>query len=159
MKIIKNLILFLFLSGLTTLYAQQGLVTSGGNATGSGGSVSYSIGQTAYVVQTGSNGSAAQGVQQPFEFSTLSGEVFTNISIKAAVYPNPMISNITILISDFSTNKLTYNLYDLSGKSIKQGKITASETLLDMQQCASATYVLQLRSDQKEIKTFKIIKN
>ena len=159
MKTIKTLILFLFLCGIPKLHAQQDIVTSGGDATGSGGSASYSIGQTAYVTHTGSNGSAAQGLQQPFEFSTLSGEDFINISLEAAVYPNPMVSNITILVSDFSTNQLTYQLYNLSGKNIKQGKITASETLLDMQQCASSTYILQLLSNQKKIKIFKIIKN
>lgn len=155
----KPLILFMLLCCITKLEAQQSTLASGGNDTGSGGSLSYSIGEIDYVSQTGSNGSAAQGVQQPFEISTLSGIDFTNIFLNAVVYPNPMVSNITISVTDFITNQLTYQLYDISGKSIKQGKITAGETLLEMQQCASSTYVLQLFSNNKGIKAFKIIKN
>jgi hypothetical protein len=41
---------------------------AGGEATGSGGSVSYSVGQVVYTTNTGINGSVAQGVQQPYEF-------------------------------------------------------------------------------------------
>ena len=60
-------ILFL-LPGLfiTVVQAQKVVLPSGGNATGSGGSVSYSIGQIAYSYQTGPSGSINQGVLQPF---------------------------------------------------------------------------------------------
>ncbi len=45
-KIIVPLLLMLF--GITSVKAQQVVVASGGNAAGSGGSISYSVGQNAY---------------------------------------------------------------------------------------------------------------
>ena len=45
--------------------AQQAYLTAGGNINGAGGSVSYSVGQTAYMFNTGANGNVQQGVQQP----------------------------------------------------------------------------------------------
>lgn len=66
MKYYKLNILILFLFSLS-LQAQEVILTSGGNASGSGGTVSYSIGQTFYTTYTGANGSASHGVQHPYE--------------------------------------------------------------------------------------------
>ena len=49
--------------------AQQNTVGTGGTAIGSGGSVSYSIGQLDYITASGSGGSASQGMQQVFKVS------------------------------------------------------------------------------------------
>ncbi len=57
--------------GLTGLQAQTSVNATGGNASGSGGSASYSVGQVVYTTHTGTNGSVAQGVQQPFEISVV----------------------------------------------------------------------------------------
>lgn len=53
------------------LNAQETLSSAGGNATGSGGSISYTVGQVFYNSFSGETGSIAQGVQQPFEISLL----------------------------------------------------------------------------------------
>ena len=44
--------------------SHQVLSASGGDATGSGGSVAYSVGQIVYTTSTGTTGSVAQGVEQ-----------------------------------------------------------------------------------------------
>lgn len=66
---IKTKLSALFLSGLglAALQAQQTVPATGGVATGSGGTVSYTVGQVADTTQTGSGGTVTQGVQQPFE--------------------------------------------------------------------------------------------
>jgi len=46
--------------------AQQGNVAAGGNATGTGGSMSYSIGQTDYLMYSSAQGSLNFGLQQPW---------------------------------------------------------------------------------------------
>ena len=43
--------------------AQTTIATTGGNAAGSGGSFSYTVGQISYSTVSGTNGSVAQGVQ------------------------------------------------------------------------------------------------
>lgn len=63
----KLCILFVFCLGSSSLQAQQTVPATGGIATGSGGTVSYTVGQAVYTTQTGSGGTITQGVQQPFE--------------------------------------------------------------------------------------------
>ena len=63
-------IAFLLL-GLGGLQAQESPTATVGEATGTGGTASYSVGQVVYTTTTGTNGSVAQGVQQPFEISGL----------------------------------------------------------------------------------------
>jgi len=58
---ITCLLLFLFTSGA---FAQQGTVAAGGEATGTGGSMSYSIGQVDYLMYSSSHGSLSLGLQQ-----------------------------------------------------------------------------------------------
>jgi len=69
----KLIAAFLLGIGLTGLQAQESVTASGGNASGAGGTVSYSVGQVVYKTNTGSNGSEAQGVQQPYEISVIIG--------------------------------------------------------------------------------------
>ena len=62
----NKVILFLLLLGFgLTAQAQQATTATGGDATGSGGSAAYSVGQIVYTTHTGTTGSVAQGVQQP----------------------------------------------------------------------------------------------
>ena len=58
---------FLLGLGLTGLQAQTSVNTIGGNASGSGGSASYSVGQVVYQAHSGTNASIIEGVQQPYE--------------------------------------------------------------------------------------------
>jgi hypothetical protein len=96
-KILFFLIPFLFfLKG----NAQQSVNAGGGNATGSNGNLSYTIGQIDYVSATGSNGSVSQGVQQPLEIFTLGKDDFPNIMLQATVYPNPTTSVINLRIEN-----------------------------------------------------------
>ena len=155
-KIIAALVFFL---GILKVQAQQATVASGGNASGAGGKVSYSIGQVAYQAQTGTNGNVNQGVQQAFEIFTLSGEEFANIKLEAMVYPNPTTSIVTLKISNLSLNDLNYQFFDIQGRLIKTGTITDVETVLDIQQYPTATYLLKVNLNNKELKIFKIIKN
>lgn len=50
---------------INSLCAQQAILTAGGNANGSMGSVSYSIGQAIYTAIDASSNTLIQGVQQP----------------------------------------------------------------------------------------------
>ena len=153
--------LFLLASFLFFLKAnaQQSLNAAGGDATGSNGKISYSIGQIDYVSATGSNGSVSQGVQQPFEIFTLGTDDFPNIILQAIVYPNPTSSNINLIIENYSIDNLHYNLYDIQGRSIANQKITQQGTNITMENLQSANYFLQVFDNNKTLKTFKIIKN
>ena len=58
---------------LSSLHAQEGFSTTGGQALGTAGSSSYTVGQTVYDTYTGSTGSVAQGIQQTYDITALLG--------------------------------------------------------------------------------------
>ena len=64
MNLSKIILPLFFLSATVHVHAQEALTASGGDASGIGGSSSYSIGQVFYSNYIGLNGSEAQGVQQ-----------------------------------------------------------------------------------------------
>jgi len=155
----KKTVLLILLSCVPKLVAQQASVASGGNATGSGGSSSYSVGQVTYISAMGSNGTVNQGVQQPYEIFTLGNDEFPDIKLEILVYPNPTNAFITLKIENQSLEDLKYQLFDISGKQIQSYQIKASETHIQMENLASAIYLLNVMNNNRLLKTFKIIKN
>ena len=155
----KKILVLFILCFLPKIMAQQATVTSGGNATGSGGNISYSIGQVTYKTQTGTTGIITQGVQQPFEIMTLSGEEFTSIVLEAVVYPNPTTSTVNLIVKNYALENLNYQLFDINGRIIEEKKVLNQETTINLEGYANAIYILKLNDNKKEVKTFKIIKN
>ena len=145
--------------GLTGLQAQETIPATGGNASGSGGTVSYSVGQVVYTTNTGTSGSVAQGVQQPFEISVVTGIEQTAINLAISAYPNPTTNYLTLSIDGFDTSNLSYQLYDMSGKLLQSKKIEGNQTSIVMSNLVPAAYFVIVTKGNKEIKTFKIIKN
>ena len=146
--------------GLTGLQAQESVNATGGDALGSGGSASYSVGQVVYTTNTGTNGSVAQGVQQPFEISVVTGiEEAKGINLSVSAYPNPTTDYLTLSISEFEISNLTYQLYDISGKLLQSEKITGNQTNIVMSNLVPANYFVKVIAGNQLIKDFKIIKN
>ena len=146
--------------GLTGLHAQTAVPATGGNASGSGGTVAYSVGQVVYTTNTGTNGSVAQGVQQPFEISVVTGiEEAKGINLSVLAYPNPTTDYLTLEVKDFELSTLHFQLYNMSGKLLESKKITGNQTSIVMSNLVPATYFVKVTESNKEVKTFKIIKN
>lgn len=146
--------------GLTGLQAQEAIPATGGNASGSGGSVSYSIGQVVYTTNTGTNGSAAQGVQQPFEISVITGlEEAKEINLSCSAYPNPTTDFLNLKVENYDNTNLSYQLFDMNGKLLETKKLEGNQTSIVMNDLVPATYFLKVIDNNKEVKIFKIIKN
>jgi hypothetical protein len=146
--------------GLTGLQAQESINATGGNASGSVGSASYSVGQVAYQTQTDTNGSVAEGVQQPFEISVVSGiEESVGISLTVSAYPNPTTEYLQLNVDSEDLKDLSFQLYDINGKVLKIDKITGNQTSISMSNLLPATYLLRILQGKNEVKTFKVIKN
>jgi len=159
-KELKLSIVILFSVGLTGLQAQNAIPASGGNASGSGGSSSYSVGQIVYTTNTGTNGSSAQGVQQPYEISVITGlEEALDISLEIMVYPNPATDFIKLKIENYEVENLRYRLYDINASLLQDSKIEGQETNIVMSYYSSGIYFLKVTDNIKVIKTFKIIKH
>ncbi len=142
------------------LVAQETIPAAGGNAIGSGGSVSFTIGQTFYTAPNGADGSVSQGIQQPYEISTVTGiEQAMGIDLAMAVFPNPVTDFLVLRVDQYDQESLFYKLLDIQGRLIKIGKIVEEETLIDMVGTIPSVYLLRVLDNEKYIKTFRIIKN
>jgi hypothetical protein len=154
----KPFIITIVFAGFISLHAQGGPVVSGGNATGAGGTVSYSIGQVDYISVTGSNGNINQGLQQPFEFFTMGIEEDKDIQLEFSVYPNPTNSYILLKTDKEDLSGLYYQLFDMNGKQLSNRNISSPVTQIELEQYATGSYLLKVGNANQSLKTFKIIK-
>jgi hypothetical protein len=156
--------LLTFTYSLSTVSAQTSINATGSNASGSGGSTSYSVGQVIYTTHSGTNGSIAEGVQQPYEISIITGfEEAQGINLSVSVYPNPTTDYLTLNIdnsvkTNHDLSQLSYQLYDVNGKLLQNEKITGNQASIVMSNLVPATYFVKVIQGNKEVKTFKIIK-
>lgn len=145
--------------GLTGLIAQESVNTTGGNASGSGGSASYSVGQVVYTSNTETSGSVAQGVLQSYAISIETAiEKTKGINLSVTAFPNPTTDFLTLEIKEFELSNLYVQLYDMNGKLLQSQKITDSQTIIAMGELIPAAYFVKVVQNNKEVKTFKIIK-
>ena len=135
--------------------AQESFNTSGRNITGSGGSFAYSVGQVVYTTNIGSTGKVAQGVQHTYEIFTLVHEE-PALRISLTVFPNPTTENVTLQVSDYNNEKLTYQLFDMQGRQLSNAQITAQRTRINMSSLPPAVYFIHVANqDQKKFNHLK----
>ena len=156
----KRVKLSVLLLGLgLTAQAQQATIATGGDASGSGGKVAYSVGQIVYATNTGTTGSVAQGVQQPYEISIVLGIDNHSINLELTTYPNPTTNYLKLNVGKAELSTLNFQLYDISGKLIENRKIISSSETIAMENLPNGIYFLKITNNNNEVKTFKIIKN
>jgi hypothetical protein len=153
----KNITTILFLLLLNFAFAQKSVVATGGNATGTGGTASFSVGQISYKSPTGNT--VSDGVQQPFEIQTLGTSDFEAIQLEMIVYPNPTDGALVLKIADNNLQDLTYQLFDVTGKNLLLQNIHQTETAVSLKNFNKGIYFLAVLMQNKPIKNFKIIKN
>ena len=156
MKYKYLLLISLLLLAFGGLQAQQTVPTSGGEASGGNGSISYSIGQVLYTTSVGSNGNTvAKGVQQPYEISITND---FDITIDIKIYPNPTLDDIIIETDNSSLLKQSYIIYDVQGKLISKNEMPSSKTIINMSNFSNGVYFIEVSDTEKKLKVFKIIK-
>lgn len=153
----KNITTILFLLLLNFAFAQKSVVATGGNATGTGGTASFSVGQISYKSPTGNT--VSDGVQQPFEIQTLGTYDFEAIQLEMIVYPNPTDDALVLKIADNNLQDLAYQLFDVTGKNLLLQNIHQTETAVSLKNFNKGIYFLAVLMQNKPIKNFKIIKN
>jgi len=156
----KNITLIIVLfCAIQLVNAQETISVSAVEATGSGGKVSYTIGQLVYTNPTTAAGSLNQGIQQSIEFVTLSNPELTAVTLKALTYPNPTTDFIILALKDANLTGVSYTMYDLLGRFVNKGTVTTFETKIGMKSVPIGVYILRVQQNNQALKTFKIIKN
>jgi hypothetical protein len=157
MRCLCTLSVFCLCAG--TVQGQGTIPATGGNASGTGGSVTYTVGQIADSVITGTTGFIIQGVQQPYEISTVTAiEDTDDITLGYSVYPNPTEGIIRLVIKSFNDGDFRFQLYNLNGTVLQEKEVTDEETEISMESHTSAVYFLRVIRDDNEVKVFKIVK-
>ena len=145
--------------GPAQVLAQETILASGGDATGNGGTASYSVGQVFYAVHSLTGGSITEGVQQPYEIYAITGTAEADrITLEFRAYPNP-VTDFLFLKAELTVElQLFYRLYDSNGRMLCNKKITGDECIVPMDRYAPGIYYLDVISREKNLRTFKIIK-
>jgi len=144
--------------GSRIVFCQESVVPAGGNATGTGGSAAFTTGQVAYSVVTGTDGFVIEGVQQPYEISTVTGIEVEDITLGYTVYPNPTAGMLRLVIGAPDPESYSYQIFDLNGKLVGNSKVTGNETEISMDHLFASVYFLKVIRDNSEVKVFKIVK-
>jgi hypothetical protein len=143
----------------TPLQGQEAIPATGGNASGSGGSVSYTVGQVTYNTYSGTNGTVAQGVQQPYEISVVTAIRNTEeISFECSVYPNPTRGLVKLIFKSLDYENMRFRLFDINGVLLQDKKVESLETEISLENLSSSVYFLKVIKNNLEIKVFKIVK-
>ena len=146
-------ILLLFI-GLTGLHAQEAVPATGGNASGIGGSASYTVGQVVYNTYTGINGSEAQGVQQPYEISVMVGEA-GNITLQCAAYPNPANDELTVIKTSEGAGII--EIYNYLGEKIISSELKNYSSIISIKDLNAGVYLYKIIVNNSVVKADKLI--
>jgi hypothetical protein len=152
-------IFFLFGFCIAIVQGQQTIPATGGNASGSGGSVSYTVGQILNSSISGTNGTIVQGVQQPYEISVVTALRNTeDISLKCSVYPNPTAGLTKMVFESPDFENMRWRLIDINGILLQDKKVESRETAISLENQSTGVYFLHIMKNNLEVKVFKIIK-
>ena len=139
-----------------TMLAQQDVLTGGGNASSSAGSVSYSIGQVVYTHESNETGSVNLGVQQPYAVTPIHvyepwGE------LQMGLYPNPTRGQLLIEMPQFIPG-ITASIFDMSGSLMEQLPLQSAKTILSAEQWPAAQYIVRLSDVSGNTSEYKLVK-
>lgn len=137
--------------------AQTAVLATGTTAAGAAGSISYSVGQVAYS-QKGGSQEVMEGVQQAYEITVLEVDNESIPEKNVLLYPNPVRDFLYVDFGKENFHDSRYVLFDSQGRQIKSGNLTQQKTELNMTEIPASVYIIQVFQNNRNIKTFKIIK-
>lgn len=156
-------VLFISHFSIFTLSAQSAFPTLGGDVSGNGGSLSYTVGQLAisFEKQRTTNAeviktSLFEGVQQTYCIDELDIDGVLPINLNVNIYPNPTTDCIQVMPTE-SIDNLKFELYTIDGQLLQHGIIRGIKQTIDMKNYPSGSYLLRVHVDNME-NNYRIIK-
>ena len=136
--------------------AQSNIVTGGGDAASSTGSVSYSIGQIDFQYTSSADYSISEGVQQAYSFDTALSIDDIQYDFQLSIWPNPSADEINIEFTTSYELPLSLIVTDVNGAVVAMRSVTQGQYYFDVNTWASGTYYVSL-SDGEEVGIIKPI--
>ena len=142
------------------LTGQTSVNTCGGDGTGNGGSVAFSIGQVFFQVVEDPQISFSEGVQQAFEISIVDGiEEEDPLSFVISAFPNPTMDVLHIELKDEFTGSVMFQVHDAIGNLIQEGEVSTSKFTIQTTDWSGGAYYLHVyNTDSLQSSTLKFIK-
>lgn len=155
--ILRFSLMFLFASVINLLYAQEVISTAGSHDVGNTVQVSWTVGEP--VIETGLNGQyyLTQGMHQGNMVVTAISSI-ANLDFEIKAYPNPVSNQLKLNVKTSNLEGLNYGLYNEKGQLLVSGKVESELTVIPMDKYSPSSFLLRVRSDESELKLFKIIK-
>lgn len=155
--LLLSLTLLLAISPLR-LSAQEVISSGGTHVTGTGFSLSWTIGETVIGTLSGGSCILTQGFHQT-RLSASAVDVIPLCGISLAVYPNPSVYVLHLWVEEGDFSQLKYSLLTLDGKTLLAKNITSSMNDIDMKPYSCGTYLLRvLWKTGKQAKTYRVVK-
>jgi hypothetical protein len=155
----RSIFLVILILFMASSLAQEAIIAAGEDGTGSGGSISFSIGQILYSGGSGASGEVLHGVQIPYEILVdYNSDRFEMMGLSLSTYPNPVRDVLILKLESLVWTDLNYQLYNSEGKIFLSEKLLGTETSIYMSHFAPGVYFLQVNKAKDAAITFKIIK-
>lgn len=144
-------LLALALTGGIAFSQDSFLVSCGGTySSGSGGSVSWSIGEPVIETATSTNNHVTQGFHQG-EIYVTGIEALAEISI--LVFPNPTSESVTIEINE----PVSVSIYDMAGRFVCSYELIEAINSIDVTSFSRGTYNMIFERKGSENRNIKLV--
>ena len=153
----RTLLFFILITCVPGLFAQQVVATSGSTFTSSTGSISFTIGEGVAKTLTNGDKTLTQGFHQTNISVSIISEL-KDLGFNISVFPNPVSDELTLQLGEENIPGLQYLLCDMDGKLIYLKKLKGSVTKITFAQLPAGLYIIKVLEGNKELKTFKVIK-
>ncbi len=152
----KSILLPFFLLLSLFAVAQTATLSSGGEGSGPGGTISFSIGQLVVEETEDSDGSISPGVQQTYESSVVFVDEL-RFKNTLSVFPNPTTNAIQLKFDSPFVGDI--KVFDLQGKIVVQEKVNTDVMTLDASAWNTGVYLVHVIEKGTTCSIYKIIKN
>jgi hypothetical protein len=138
--------------------AQNVFNSSGKDISGSGGNVSFSVGQITNNFYKAETGSVSQGIQQSYKITSLNNKKDKTRNFRLEVFPNPTRNTLNLKTDNMVFDNLSYELFNTEGRILEKGIIRQPNTSINMNERESNAYLLRVNYDDEVLEIFRIVK-
>ncbi len=157
-KLIPTILLLFLTTGIIAQSISQQLSsTAGGGFSNTSYQVGWSIGECVTATSSNDDFILTSGFYQT-DYIITTVEKQSGTELNVFVYPNPTTRFVELKIEHNEEDNIKYVLTDLNGKILKNGAVQNNIEQINLTDYASGIYFLTVKQDNKQIKSFKLIK-
>lgn len=131
---------------------------AGGDASGDGGTMAWTLGQADAAFLGAPAGSMAQGVQQPVEAITV-GLAATGAGLFCSVWPNPTAGDVALALAGAAGASFRYQVLDPSGRRLAEGAVGSSPQIIPFRAYPPAPYLIRIQGSDGTSALLPVIKH